>query len=309
MNNQWFSKVAVWLVIALVLFTVFKQFETRPGGSSGYMGYSDFLEEVRAKRIKTATIQEGQGGTEIVAVTMSGFPAVINVEQAPDSVTVDDVTYKHLLPNAKLGSMPVHEYLDLAATSLARFVLDYKPSVLHIGSGHRGFETALVGRAVAEWFGIPWLYEVRSFFETTWTSDKRYMERAPYFHQRHATESRCMRAADFVVTLSGPMRDEIIERHGIDAEKVTGIPNAVDVERFAPQPRDEVLRASLGLSGSYVLGYVSNLSHPREGQETMIAALPKIRATGIPAKVLLVGDGARRRHDDGRDGEPERLDG
>ena len=150
----------------------------------------------------------------------TGFPAVINVEQAPDSVTVDDITYKHLLPNAKLGSMPVHEYLDLAATSLARFVLDYKPSVLHIGSGHRGFETALVGRAVAEWFGIPWLYEVRSFFETTWTSDKRYMERAPYFHQRHATESRCMRAADFVVTLSGPMRDEIIERHGIDVSDI-----------------------------------------------------------------------------------------
>jgi cell division protease FtsH len=69
LNNQWFSKVAVWLVIALVLFTVFKQFETRPGAGSGYMGYSDFLEEVRAKRIKTATIQEGQGGTEIVAVT------------------------------------------------------------------------------------------------------------------------------------------------------------------------------------------------------------------------------------------------
>jgi cell division protease FtsH len=69
-NNQWFSKVAVWLVIALVLFTVFKQFETRGGaGASGYMGYSDFLEEVRAKRIKAATISEGQGGTEIVATT------------------------------------------------------------------------------------------------------------------------------------------------------------------------------------------------------------------------------------------------
>ncbi len=69
MNNQWFSKVAVWLVIAMVMFTVFKQFETRPGGGSGYMGYSDFLEEVRGKRIKSATIQEGQGGTEITAVT------------------------------------------------------------------------------------------------------------------------------------------------------------------------------------------------------------------------------------------------
>jgi cell division protease FtsH len=30
-NNQWFSKIAVWLVIALVLFTVFKQLDkTRP---------------------------------------------------------------------------------------------------------------------------------------------------------------------------------------------------------------------------------------------------------------------------------------
>ena len=69
MNNQWFSKIAVWLVIAMVLFTVFKQFDTRAGASSSTLGYSDFLEEVRGKRIKTATIAEGQGGTEIAAVT------------------------------------------------------------------------------------------------------------------------------------------------------------------------------------------------------------------------------------------------
>jgi len=69
LNNQWFSKIAVWLVIAMVLFTVFKQFDTRAGASSAYLGYSDFLEEVRGKRIKSATIAEGQGGTEIAAVT------------------------------------------------------------------------------------------------------------------------------------------------------------------------------------------------------------------------------------------------
>ena len=69
MNNQWFSKIAVWMVIALVLFTVFKQFDTRSVAGAGYVGYSDFLEEVRGKRIKSAIIQEGQGGTEIIAVT------------------------------------------------------------------------------------------------------------------------------------------------------------------------------------------------------------------------------------------------
>jgi cell division protease FtsH len=69
LNNQWFSKVAVWLVIAMVLFTVFKQFDTRAVRAAGHMGYSEFLEEVRNNRIKSATIQEGQGGTEIVAIT------------------------------------------------------------------------------------------------------------------------------------------------------------------------------------------------------------------------------------------------
>ena len=69
MNNQWFSKIAVWLVIALVLFTVFKQFDTRGPAGAGYLGYSDFLEEVRGNRIKSALIQEGQGGTEIIATT------------------------------------------------------------------------------------------------------------------------------------------------------------------------------------------------------------------------------------------------
>jgi cell division protease FtsH len=69
LNNQWFSKIAVWMVIAMVLFTVFKQFDSRSAAGSGYMGYSEFLDEVKAQRIKSATIQEGQGGTEIVAVT------------------------------------------------------------------------------------------------------------------------------------------------------------------------------------------------------------------------------------------------
>ena len=53
----------------MVLFTVFKQFDTRGGAGSNYLGYSEFLEEVRGKRIKTATIAEGQGGTEISATT------------------------------------------------------------------------------------------------------------------------------------------------------------------------------------------------------------------------------------------------
>lgn len=69
LNNPWFSKLAVWLVIGMVLFTIFKQFDTKPSAGASYVGYSDFLEEVRSNRIKSAIIQEGQSGSEILAVT------------------------------------------------------------------------------------------------------------------------------------------------------------------------------------------------------------------------------------------------
>ena len=55
-------------MIALVLFTVFKQFD-RGVASGNQVGYSDFLDEVQAKRIKSVTLQEGAGGTEIQATT------------------------------------------------------------------------------------------------------------------------------------------------------------------------------------------------------------------------------------------------
>ena len=70
LNKQWFSKIAVWMVVAMVLFTVFKQFDARGPAGSSNVAYSDFIADVHNRKIKSATIQEGSGGTtEIVAVT------------------------------------------------------------------------------------------------------------------------------------------------------------------------------------------------------------------------------------------------
>ncbi len=76
-NNQgpgnWFSKFGVWVVIALVLSAVFNKLDLKSGSASAsYIGYSDFLEQVRAKNIKQVTMSEGQGNSEIVAVTADG---------------------------------------------------------------------------------------------------------------------------------------------------------------------------------------------------------------------------------------------
>jgi len=56
--NNTFSKIAVWLVIALVLFTVFKQFGGAGAGVSTPVSYSDFLDQVKSGQIKSAVIDE-----------------------------------------------------------------------------------------------------------------------------------------------------------------------------------------------------------------------------------------------------------
>ncbi|PUA19247.1 ATP-dependent zinc metalloprotease FtsH [Glaciimonas sp. PCH181] len=68
MNNM-FSKAAIWVVIALVLFTVFKQFDTK-GLANGAtpIAYSDFINEVKAGHVTDAVIED----RSIIANTSDG---------------------------------------------------------------------------------------------------------------------------------------------------------------------------------------------------------------------------------------------
>jgi cell division protease FtsH len=70
-NNPWFSKIAVWAVILLVMFTVFKQFD-KAAARSDTVGYSDFLADVNAGRVSNVKIQEGPGSVEITAQRSDG---------------------------------------------------------------------------------------------------------------------------------------------------------------------------------------------------------------------------------------------
>jgi cell division protease FtsH len=69
LNKELFSKFAVWLVIAMVLFTVFKQFDGKGTAGADTVSYSEFLDKIRNKQIKSAIVPDGQSGGEIIATT------------------------------------------------------------------------------------------------------------------------------------------------------------------------------------------------------------------------------------------------
>ncbi len=122
MNNQWFSKIAVWLVIALVLFTVFKSFNTGQA-QSGRVAYSDFLEEVRNKHIAKVEIQESGNGIDIVATTTDG-----KLEHTTGSLLDRGLTGDLLANNVKFDIKQREEQGIL--TSL---LLSWAPMLLLIG--------------------------------------------------------------------------------------------------------------------------------------------------------------------------------
>jgi PEP-CTERM/exosortase A-associated glycosyltransferase len=86
------------------------------------------------------------------------------------------------------------------------------------------------------------------------------------------------------------LRSDIVAR-GISADKVTVIPNAVDVQAFAyRRPRDEALKRELGLDGSTVIGFLGSF-YAYEGLDLLIDAVPAIARVRPDVRVLLVGGG------------------
>lgn len=259
---------------------------TLPYRQSGY--------SVRTRYSLTAL---AAAGWEPIAVTPLDFPE--NVDEVPAEEWVDDVRHLRLRRPVVPPHEPFDEYLDAWATALANAAAESRPELIHVHSGRRGYETALVALAVGELLGVPVVYEVRGFFESLWTSDVRWAEQSEIFRRRRDTETRCMQRAAAVVTLSESMRAEIVAR-GVREEHVHVVPNGVDADTFAPRPRSSALAARWGLAGRFVFGYVSNLDHFREGQELLIEAALRLRRRGVPATALIVGEGRRR-------GQLERL--
>ena len=109
-NNQWFSKVAVWLVIALVLFTVFKQFDTRCAGAA-VMGYSDFLEEVRASGSRPSRSRKARAAPR----------------SSPSPTTTSGAHHRHL-PRPRPGRRPDQQRRQVRRQAARRAVAADDPA-------------------------------------------------------------------------------------------------------------------------------------------------------------------------------------
>jgi glycosyltransferase involved in cell wall biosynthesis len=102
-------------------------------------------------------------------------------------------------------------------------------------------------------------------------------------------------AADLVVVVSGPMRDELVAR-GVPANRILVNPNAVDPQRYRPDTDGTAVRSRLALQGKTVVGFISTFQ-AWHGAEVLAAAFallmrdhPEYRES---VRLLMVGSGPR----------------
>jgi len=210
---------------------------------------------------------------------------------ASDEELVDGLRFYRTVPASTwIGRLPVINQLEVVRSlrrRLETIIALEKPDLLQ---AHSPVLNGLAALSAARAHGLPVVYECRAFWEDAAVDHGSSREGGVRYRLTRALETRVFRSADAITTICEGLAGDIAAR-GIPREKVTVIPNAVDIARFSGERRyDEGLAASLGLLGKPVVGFIGSF-YAYEGLDLLIAGLPRL-ATEVPeVRVLLVGGG------------------
>lgn len=193
-------------------------------------------------------------------------------------------------PTGPLTRIPPLDQWAVVQSTLTRLrevIPVERPDILHAHSpALNGLAALRAGRE----FGLPVVYEIRAFWEDAAVDHGTSREGSLRYRLTRALETHVVRRADAVTTICEGLRSDLVAR-GIDADKITVIPNAVDVERFEfDLPRDMGLAAELGLENNIVLGFIGSF-YAYEGLAMLLEAMPGLLRARPDIRLLLVGGG------------------
>lgn len=226
---------------------------------------------------------------DIYAVTRPGYPHDISQIQVKDIAPkniIDQVTYTRLLSPSR-RDYSNYEYMLKAVESYKGVFTKDKPQLIIAASNHLD---GLPAMFAARELGIPFIYEIRGFWEVTRLSKYPEFEHNPMFAVEKKLEALVAEHADHIFTLTQGMIDEL-ESRGVDTrEKITLLPNSCNVERFNTTSRDLLLTQELEIPPDIaVIGYVGTLVS-YEGLDDLAIACSRLKQLGYEFRLLIVGN-------------------
>lgn len=153
------------------------------------------------------------------------------------------------------------------------------------------FFNGLAGYLVSRIKRAPWLLEIRDLWPESIVAVGA-LKNPRLIAWLEALERFAYRKASHVVVVTHAFKKHVCQT-GIPEDRVTVIPNGVDLALFVRSDVDEAYKAELGVSGKFVAAYVGThgMAH---GLDTLLDAAELLSARD-DIVILTAGDGAERR--------------
>ena len=225
---------------------------------------------------------------------LTGPLQLVDDPKAVDTV-VDGVSYKRTPYSGKFSEWAIARRVPLfREASVVRLIrnrilelLEREPvDIIH---AHSPALCGLGALQAARSKGLPFVYELRAFWEDAAVDQKKTGTRSLRYMLSRKLENHVVRGASAVVGIANSILEELKSRNAGPA-KLFHVPNGVDTEKFSPASRDENLAAKLGLGKEPILCFIGSL-YRWEGVAWLVRAVAELRRRGTLCKLLVIGDG------------------
>ncbi len=170
--------------------------------------------------------------------------------------------------------------------------LEKKIDIIHNTSDYNGIVIPAPGKKIPVIATIhhPYLQEKKiyransnyiDYFKYTLNRNIDYLE----FNCRHLCKE-----ADKLIAVSNYTAKSIMAEYGISSNKISVIPNAVDIDKFNPEINGTDIRKKLNLGNEKIILFVGRLDF-QKGIEFLISAFSEVIKDFPDVKLIVVGDG------------------
>lgn len=201
---------------------------------------------------------------------------------------IDGVRYFRSEPaeQSAIPLLPEIRVMVGLARSCRSLIRDHRPDILH---PHSPILNAIPAIILGARQGVPVVYEMRSSWEDAAADRGTYGVRSwRYWFVRWCETWVCRKAARVVVICDGLKRELIVR--GIPAERITVVPNGVDVALFAGSNSPTTRAGWSGLAGKKVIGFMGSFFR-WEGLDLLVDAMAILSKSRTDVVLLLVGGG------------------
>jgi len=208
-----------------------------------------------------------------------------------DKEEVEGLEFYRTKPGSPfLNKLPIVNQWNVVRTLAKRIEEIVQTEEVDIIHAHSPVLNGLAALKVGKKYNIPVHYEIRAFWEDASVSHGDCKEGDMRYNITKSLETHVVKNAASVTTICDGLKQDLISR-GIESDKITLIPNAVDISKFSgPEEANCDLQERLNIVDMTVLGFIGSF-YDYEGIDILLKSMRSILHRVPNACLLLVGGG------------------